>query len=150
KLVLRNRLEEKDGKRSIELLVAPKGNIRYTLDGSEPREGTPYDRAFDVGNSEILLRVFAEASGLEAKTEFRFPARGKKGIQIEPAKPGRILSRIGHKLDSRAKTFEGLKIAGEKGVSFENVHISVGQGAQIVQVMVGELQVDSAFLEAIF
>lgn len=150
KLVLRNRLEEKDGKRSIELLVAPKGNIRYTLDGSEPREGTPYKKAVDVGDGEILLRVFAEAGGLEAKTEFRFPARGKKGVQIDPAKPGRMVSRTGHKLDSRAKTFEGLNIAGEKGVNFENVHISVGQGAQIVQVMVGELQVDSAFLEAIF
>jgi hypothetical protein len=150
KLVLRNRLEERDGKRSIELLVAPKGNIRYTVDGSEPREGTPYEKALDIGNGEILLRVFAEAGGLEAKTEFRFPARGKKGVQIDPAKPGRIVGRTGHKLDSRAKTFESLKIAGESGVNFENVHISVGQGAQIIQIMVGEVQVDSAFLEAIF
>src|SRR6266567_9260182 len=39
KLVLRNRLTEKDGKRTVELLVAPMGEIRYTLDGSEPREG---------------------------------------------------------------------------------------------------------------
>ena len=41
KLVLRNRLVEKGGKRAVELLVAPKGAIRYSLDGREPREGTP-------------------------------------------------------------------------------------------------------------
>src|SRR5262249_44388789 len=38
-LVLRNRLNEKGAKRSVELFVAPRGEIRYTLDGSEPREG---------------------------------------------------------------------------------------------------------------
>jgi hypothetical protein len=42
KLVLRNMLSEKGGKRTFELFVAPQGNIRYTVDGSEPREGIFY------------------------------------------------------------------------------------------------------------
>ena len=37
KLVLRNFLHDPNGTRAVELLVAPQGNIRYTLDGSEPR-----------------------------------------------------------------------------------------------------------------
>jgi Chitobiase/beta-hexosaminidase C-terminal domain len=36
KLVLRNSLLETDGRRTVELFVAPRGEIRYTLDGSEP------------------------------------------------------------------------------------------------------------------
>ena len=36
KLVLRNLLSEKGGKRSVELFVAPQGNIRYTVDGANP------------------------------------------------------------------------------------------------------------------
>ena len=48
KLVLRNLLTERGGKRSVELLVAPTGNIRYTLDGSEPREGIPYEKPIDI------------------------------------------------------------------------------------------------------
>jgi hypothetical protein len=149
KLVLRNRLTEAGGKRTVELLVAPTGDIRYTLDGSEPREGTPYDRPVDIGDGEVLLRAFAAASGLEAKAEFRFPARGKKGVQIDDVKPGRLVSRTGRKLDSRTKTFEGLKQAGEKSVCFENVTLTVGQGAQAVQVMIGEIRVNAAFIEAI-
>ncbi|MBU4356577.1 MAG: DUF499 domain-containing protein, partial [Proteobacteria bacterium] len=43
RLVLRNKLSEHGGKRSVELFVAPRGAIRYTLDGSEPRDGTPYE-----------------------------------------------------------------------------------------------------------
>src|SRR5262249_14547582 len=127
KLVLRNRLTEQDGKRTVELLVAPTGAIRYTLDGSEPREGILYDGPVDVGDGEVRLRAFAKASGLEHKVEFRFPARGKKGVQIDDVKPGRLVSRTGRRLDSRTRTFEGLKQASERSVAFENVTLTVGQ-----------------------
>ena len=99
KLVLRNQLSEKGGKRSVELFVAPRGAIRYTLDGSEPREGTPYEGPIAIGDGEVLLRAFAEADGLEAKAEFRFPAKGKKGVQIDDVKPG--ASRLAHRPQAR-------------------------------------------------
>lgn len=149
KLVIRNELFEEKGARKVRLFVAPSGSIRFTIDGSEPREGEPYAQPVAVGDSEVILRVFAEASGLEAKTEFRFPSKGKKGVLIDDVKPARLVSRTGRKLDSRGKTFEGLKIAAEKSVDFENVALVVGQGAQAVQVMVGEVRVNAAFIEAI-
>jgi hypothetical protein len=149
KLVLRNLLSEKSGKRVVELFVAPQGKIRYTLDGSEPREGISYDEPVEIGDGDVLLRVFGEASGIEAKSDFHFAPKGKKGVQIDAVKAGRIVSRTGRKLDSRAKTFESLKQAGEKSVNFESVTLTVGQGAQAVQVIVGEIQVNAAFIEAI-
>jgi hypothetical protein len=146
RLVLRNRLTEPGGKRQVELFAAPRGEIRYTLDGSEPRNGTPYDGPIAISDGEVLLRAFATADGLEAKEDFRFSAKGKKGVQIDETRPARLVSRSGHKLDSRASTFEGLKQAGDKGVSFENVLLTVGQGAQVASIMVGEVQVDAALL----
>jgi len=122
--------------------------FRYTLDGSEPRAGILYEEPVDIGDGEVLLRAFAEASGLETKVEFPFPARGTKGVQIDDVKPGRLVSRTGRRLDSRTRTFEGLKQASERSVAFENVTLTVGQGAQAVQVMIGEIQVDAAFIEA--
>jgi hypothetical protein len=119
RLVLRNRLSELDGKRRVELFVAPRGAIRYTLDGSEPRDGTPYEGPIPIGDGEVLLRAFAEADGLETKAEFRFPAKGKKGVDIDDVKPARLVSRTGRKLDSRGMTFEALKQAAEKSVVFE-------------------------------
>lgn len=148
KLILRNKLSEKNGKRSVELFVAPKGSIRYTLDGSEPRDGTVYQGPVLIGESDVLLRAFAEAEKLETKAEFRFGAKGKKGVQIEDVKPGRLVSRTGRKLDSRGKTFEGLKQAAEKSVTFEGVVLTVGQGSQIISVSVGEIPVDAAFIES--
>jgi hypothetical protein len=149
KLVLRNKLSEEAGKRNVELLVAPRGAIRYTLDGKEPRDGAKYEGPITIGDDDVLLRAFAEADGLETKAEFRFPAKGKTGIQIDDVKPGRIQSRTGRKLDSRAKTFEGLKQAAEKSATFEDIVLTVGQGNQMIAVNVGEIAVEAAFIEAL-
>jgi len=147
KLVLRNRLSEKDGQRRAELFIAPKGAIRYTLDGSEPRDGTTYDGPIVIGDDEVLIRAFAEAEGLETKAEFRFQAKGKKGVQIDDVRPAHLVSRTGRKLDSRAQTFEGLKQAGEKSVTFEGIVLTVGQGTQMIAVNVGEISVEALFIQ---
>lgn len=149
RLMLRNFLHDENGARSVELFVAPRGNIRYTLDGTEPRNGNPYDKPIEIGDGEVLLRAFAEACGLETKEEFRWPAKGKKGLQIDDVKPGKIISRTGRKLDSRAKTFEGLKQATEKSATFENVALTVGKDAQAVQLMIHEVKVEGGFIETI-
>ena len=149
KLVLRNKLTEKDGQRNIELFVAPKGMIQYTLDGSEPRESMDYEGPIPIGDGDVLMRAFAEAEGIETKAEFRFPAKGKKGVQIDEVKPGRLISRTGRKLDSRAKTFEGLKQAAEKSATLEGIVLTVGQGSHMIAINVGEIEVDAAFIEAL-
>ncbi len=148
-LTLRNQLSDKGGKRSVELFVAPKGSIRYTLDGSEPREGIAYEEPIAIGDGEVLLRAFAEEDGIETKAEFRFAAKGKKGVQIDDVKPGRLVSRTGRKLDSRGKTFEGLKQATEKSATFEGIVLTVGQGNQMIGVNIGDIAVDAAFIEAL-
>lgn len=147
KLVLRNQLVEHGGKRSVELFVAPRGTIRYTLDGSEPRNGAPYSGPIAISDSEVILRAFAEADGREDKKDFRFPAKGKKGVQVDEVKPGNLVSRTGRKLDSRGKTFEGLKQAAEKSANFEGIVLTVGQGNQMISVNVGEIAVDAAFIK---
>ncbi|PDV96873.1 anti-phage-associated DUF499 domain-containing protein [Candidatus Chloroploca asiatica] len=149
KLVLRSELSAQGGHRRVALFVAPRGTIRYTLDGSEPRDGTAYAEPIAIGDGEVILRAFAEADGLETKHDFRFPARGISGPQIDALKPGQIVSRTGRKLDSRAKTFEGLKQAGEKSATFEGVVLTVGQGNQMIAVQVGEIAVSAAFIEAL-
>jgi hypothetical protein len=149
KLVLRNHLNGKDGKRSVTLLVAPRGTIRYTLDGSEPREGTVYAGPISIGGGEVLLRAFAEADGLETKIDFRFPAKGDKGVQIDDVKPARLVSRTGLKLDSSSKTFEGLQQAAARSATFEGVVITAGQGNQMIAIHIGEIAVEAAFIESL-
>jgi hypothetical protein len=150
KLVIRNKLVEAGGKRTVELLVAPRGSIRYTLDGSSAREGVAYTGPIPVGDGEVLLLAHAEADKVEATAKFTFPARGKKGAVIDEVKAARLVSRGGRKLDSMGKTFEALKQAREKSATFEGVLLTVGQGAQVIGINIGEVaNVDGPFLEAL-
>jgi hypothetical protein len=147
KLVLRNELSEKDGKREVKIFVAPKGTIQYTIDGSEPRDGMLYSGPITLGDDAVLVRTFAEIDGLEGKNDFRFPAKGKKGPQIDYVKPARLVSQAVRKFDSRALTFEGLKQASDKSITFEVVALTVGQGTQMIAVNIGDIPVDAAFIE---
>ncbi len=149
RLVMRSELIDRDGDRLVRLFAAPRGSIRYTLDGSEPREGTPYTNPVEIGDGDVLLRAFAEADGLEHKTDYRLAAKGKKGVQIDQVKPARLVSRTGRKLNSRAKTFDGLKQASERSVTFEGVTLTVGQGNQIIGISVGDVSVEAGFIEAL-
>jgi hypothetical protein len=146
-LTLRNQLVRENGQRLVKLLVAPRGTMRYTLDGSEPREGLPYEGPIAIGKEEVILRAFASADGLETKAEFRFPKEGDIGPTLDPLKPARLVSRSGHRLDSRAKTFTGLKVAADQGVAFSGVTLVVGQGNQVIGINVGDLPVTAQFIQ---
>jgi hypothetical protein len=133
----------------VTLLVAPRGNLRYSLDGREPRDGTVYDQPIAIGDGDVLLRVFAEADGIETKADFRFPAKGQKSVPIDPVKPAALVSRTGRKLDCRAKTFDGLTLATEKSATFEGVSLNVGQGSQMIGINVGEIEVEADFIKVL-
>lgn len=149
-LVIRNNLVDDGVKRMIELVVVPKGDIRYTTDGSEPRNGVIYTRPFEISDDEQIIQVFAECDGLETKAEFKFPAKDKKGLVIDDVKAAQLVSsRGGKKIDSLSKTFNALKEAKDKKVSFENVTLTIGQGAKAVQLMIGELSATGDYIESI-
>lgn len=149
KLALRNKLSEQNGERQVTLLVAPRGDIRYTLDGSEPRDGLAYDGPVIIGNGEVLMRVFAAADGLEAKEEFRFQAVGKKGVVVDPVKPGSLVYHRPHRIDSRTQIFEGLAEAEKYATTFEGVSLTVGQGSQMIGITVGDVAVEADFIEGL-
>lgn len=148
-LTVRNELFEEDGSRKVRLFVAPKGNLRYTLDGSEPRNGQEYAGPVTLPDEAAKIWVYAEAEGIETKTDFAFPARGKKGVQIEDTKPARLAGAKQKKLDSRQKAFSGLQAAKEKSIEFEGVTLTIGEGAKSVTITVGELPVDGGYVESL-
>jgi hypothetical protein len=138
--------------RKIALYVAPRGTVRYTTNGSEPREGTPYSEPFAIDDGDVLVRAFAEVEefkDISVKKDFRFPAIGKTGVQIDDVKPGIMISKTGRKLDSRNKVFDGLTRAAEKKVTFEGVQLTIGQGNQVIGVNIGEVAVEADSIETL-
>jgi hypothetical protein len=149
KLVVRSRLFEQGGKRMVELRVAPRGTIRYTLDFTEPRDGTEYTGPFEIGDDCVTVLTFAEADGLEAKESFNFQPKGKKGLVIEDKPPVKISAKSYLILDSRGKTFKALADSKTKGIQFQNLSIRIGTGTKIANLVLGEVPVTGEYLEAI-
>lgn len=144
-LVIRCNFDE--SKRKVELFVVPKGKMRYSIDGSEPRNGTDYIGAFQIANSEVSLNVFAESDGLEAKRVFKFAARGVNELRIVREKPAQLYSPTPKRLDNSAKTYEGIRIAKESDITFEQVTLQIGSSPKVVHLSLGELKIKADFIE---
>jgi hypothetical protein len=145
RLTLRNEFD--DCYRTVKLFVAPKGAIKYTLDGSEARNGMDYSGPVKLGNEETIVYVFAECEGLEAKRNFTFPEKGSKEIPIIREKPAVYSSQKPKRLDSSSKTFEGLKIAQEKNIEFEQVSLTLGSSPKTIYLSFGEMKLNADFIK---
>lgn len=145
RLTLRNNFDEVS--RTVELFVAPRGTIRYTLDGSEARNGTDYTGPIQLGDTETMVYVFAECDGLEEKRNFTFPAAGSKEVPIVREIPAILYSPSPKRLDNSSKTYEGLKIAKEKNIEFEQVTLMVGSSPKVIHLALGEMRISAEFIE---
>ncbi|KPA09724.1 ATPase AAA [Candidatus Magnetomorum sp. HK-1] len=133
--------------RTVKLFVAPKGSIKYTLDGSEARNGKVYSDPIQLGDEETTVYVFAECEGLEAKRSFTFPEKGSREIPIIREKPAIYFSQAPTRLDSSSKTFEGLKIAQEKNIEFEQVSLILGSSPKTISLHFGEIKLNADFIK---
>lgn len=120
--------------RTVRIPVLPRADtIRYTLDGSEPRNGREYTGPFEVDNQPRRLLIFAEASGLEKKADYQIvsgdPGSGR-GVAKEPPLTLPVLFPVsnGVTLNSRELVFSALNKASERNVVFDEVQISVQHG----------------------
>jgi len=145
RLTLRNRFDEVS--RTVELFVAPQGTIKYTLDGSEARNGIKYTTPIQLGDKETTVYVFAECDGLEEKRNFTFAESGSKEIPIIKEIPAILYSQSPKRLDSSSKTYKGLKMAKEKNIEFEQVILTVGSAPKAIHLSLGEMKINAEFIE---
>lgn len=144
-LTIRSNLDEIS--RKVELFVAPRGSIRYTLDGSEARNGTDYSEPIEIGKGSATISVFAECDGIEVKRHFTFAESGSKEILIVREKPAQLYSQSPKRLDSSAKTYEGLRIAKEKNITFEQVTLMIGSSPRVIHLSLGDVKINAEFIE---
>ena len=144
-LTIRNRFDEVS--REVELFVAPKGTIRYTLDGSEARNGIDYTNAIDIGDHATTVYVFAECEGLEEKRTFMFAESGSKELLMIKDKPAQLYSPTPKRLDNASKTYQGLQFAKDKNITFEQVTLNIGSASKVIHLSLGEMKIDAEFIE---
>lgn len=144
-LVIRNRFDEVA--RTVELFVAPRGIIKYTLDGSEARNGLEYTDPIQLTKEETTVYVFAECNDLEEKRKYTFAKSGSKEVPIVKEAPATLISQLPKRLENVTKAYEGLKLAKEKGIEFEQVTLTIGSAPKMIILSFGEIKLNADFIE---
>jgi hypothetical protein len=125
------------GERTITLKVLPKHDeLRFTLNGVEPRNGTNYTAPFKVDGSGCKLLVFAQAGGIEAKNDFIIPAlqtgpgtTGVAGPEPLPLTEAVLFpTQKNAQINARDKVFAALAKAQERQIRFTEVDLRISEG----------------------
>lgn len=138
--------------RTVKLFAAPVAQLKYTLDGSEPRNGISYTEPVSIGADAIKLLVFAEHDGIESRERFEYAASATKGragggstIIVNKSSPA-TLQRI-VSLGSRQEAYQALALLNERQAMVEKVQVVLGTSPQVVHFGVGGTTVDADYLE---
>ncbi|MGM1051817.1 MAG: anti-phage-associated DUF499 domain-containing protein [Pseudomonadota bacterium] len=145
-LKVRHQIHSQGGKRTVELQCTPNAEMHYTLDGSNPSDGQPYEGPFEVGPEKQMLLVHAESGEASAREQFSIPAKGDKRVQLDESKPAKMASRT--TLDATDKSYAVLnRFKGDTQTRFRGVRIEVGEGEHTVSVRFQEREVTAADIE---
>jgi len=148
-LKIRHQVEPAADKRRVRLEATPRAELYYTLDGSNPKDGTRYDGPFEIGPGAYRLLVFARAGEANKTADFQIPASGDKTVQIVDAKPARLQSKR-VSLDTTDRVFGVInRFRDQPGTRFKGVRIEIGEGENTVTVRFQEREVTAAMIEGV-
>lgn len=148
-LKIRHQVEPAADKRRVTLAVTPNADIFYTLDGSNPKDGTRYEAPFEIGSASCRLLVFARAGEANKTADFQIPASGDKTVQIIDIKPARLQSKR-VVLDTTERVFSVInRFRDQPGTRFKGVRVEIGEGENTVTVRFQEREVTAAIIEGV-
>lgn len=149
-LKIRHQVDPAADKRKVTLQCIPKAELFYTLDGSSPKDGKPYDvGGFEIGRQAARLLVYAQAGEANKTANFRIPASGDRTVQIIDAKPARLQSRRTF-LDTTDRVYGVInRFRDRPNTRFKGVRIEIGEGENTVTVRFQEREVTAAMIEGV-
>jgi phenylpyruvate tautomerase PptA (4-oxalocrotonate tautomerase family) len=148
-LKIRHQIEPAADKRRVVLAATPRADLFYTLDGSNPKDGTRYNAPFEIGPASYRLLVFARAGEANKTADFQIPASGDKTVQIKDSKPARLQSKR-VTLDTTDRVFGVInRFRDQPGTRFKGVRVEIGEGENTVTVRFQEREVTAAIIEGV-
>ena len=147
-LKVRHQVESVADKRLVTLQCMPPAKMLYTLDGSNPKDGTDYKDSFEIGPENLLLLVYAESGEANEMARFQIPQAGDQTVQFDETKPAKLSSDKRVLLDSTDRVFSVINRFREKEeTKFKGVVIEIGEGEQTVSVRFQEREIPASVIE---
>ncbi|MBU2802680.1 MAG: DUF499 domain-containing protein [Acidithiobacillus caldus] len=148
-LKIRHQVEPAADKRRVRLEATPRAELFYTLDGSNPKDGTRYEGPFEIGPGAYRLLVFARSGEANKTADFSIPASGDKTVQIVDAKPARLQAKR-VSLDTIDRVFGVInRFRDQPGTRFKGVRVEIGEGENTVTVRFQERSITAAMIEGV-
>ncbi|EIC21648.1 anti-phage-associated DUF499 domain-containing protein [Thiorhodovibrio frisius] len=147
-LTIRHELHKVADGRKLELRCTPAAEMRYSLDGTNPKEGTLYSEPFAVPASASTLLVAAKAGEVEKVAKISIPADGDDRVNIDITKPARIPETKRIAIDNTDKVFGIINtFSGRPDIHLRGVMIVIGEGEHGVQIRFNERELTLAAIE---
>jgi hypothetical protein len=148
-LKIRHQVDPAGGNRRVTLQSTPIAEITYSLDGSNPKDGTNYHEPFEIGSEAVRLLVYARAGEANKTADFQIPASGDKRVQIDDTKPARLQGKR-VSLDTTDRVYGVInKFKGDANTLFKGVRIEIGEGENTVTVRFQERAVTAGMIEGV-
>lgn len=137
-LEVKYRLYQQGDQRVCELRAVPRGEIRYTLDGSSPdRSGRPYDGPFPVPEGTRVILAQAWADGLVSSLlHIDVPTDRSSLVAVDPRRPAVWQRRLS--FDDTAATHRFLELAQQHHTLLYGPKVDVGRDQRWVSFAVDE------------
>ncbi len=125
KITLRYRIFERGDDKVVELLSAPAARIRYTTDGSNPKEyGGIYDGEIIVPKGSTFVLAVAEARGIYSEIlQIKIDWAKGESIAIDKEKPLKLHRR--RKTSDTAETYQELGLLKKHGAKLSDVIVTL-------------------------
>lgn len=154
---IKHQPRQKPLQREVELKVVPEAEIiRYTLDGTNPREGRWYDGPFEITDDKQVLQVFAKNGEAEGIQTFHIPAHqnggetaGETRPDLDRTRPARLIPPEFVIVDDTEAVFKLMHSFSESNVVMHDARLLVGEAEATVQVFFGDRELTFSQLKQI-
>ena len=145
-LKIRHQVEPSADKRTVTLQCTPKAKLKFTMNGSNPKDGENYSSPFEIGPENALLLVYAKSGEATKQETFQIPPSGEP-FQIDEFKPAR-LTKNPIRLDTTEQVYRVINLFREQTkTNFKGARIDIGEGEYTVTIHFQELEITAAMIE---
>jgi hypothetical protein len=131
-----------------ELRCTPAAELRYTLDGANPKEGTLYTQPFSVPEKGCAVLIAAKAGEVEKSAKIQVPPHGDDRVLIDDRKPARLSPTRRVSIDTTDRAFAFIQRFRERtDTRLRGVQILIGEGENAVQIRFNERELSAAAIE---
>lgn len=125
KILLKYRPFTKNSEKYVELISIPKAKVKYTLDGSNPKEyGKLYDKEIAIPKGSKFLLAFAEEEGVISDI-LQIDVTITKGIEINPLKPLEITKNKIIATTATSETYRAMDILKNCNSIISNIRMTL-------------------------